>query len=72
LRNVTLRDIIISPKILGDGIIVVKKKIIMDLTQEESDRLNTIISELGTTKVGFLRHAMLNAEKKIKGGGIKK
>jgi len=45
----------------------------MDLTQEESDRLDTIVSELGTTKVGFLRYAMLNAEKKINAdGGMKK
>lgn len=46
-------------------IIGAKVKIIIDLTQEESDRLNTIITTIGTTKVGFLRQAMLEAEKKI-------
>lgn len=47
------------------GVIAAKVKITIDLTQKESDRLNAIVAMHGTTKVGFLRQAMLDAEKKI-------
>lgn len=35
-----------------------KVKIVMDLTWEESDSLNSLIKELDLTKIGFLRQAM--------------